>query len=495
MKSASKMSCARQVALALGALSLGALSGGQANADQVIPDDLIVQGSTCMGLDCVNNEAFGFGTLRLKENNTRIDFIDTSTSAGFSTRDWRLEANSSANPGTSHFAIKDMGEDASTGAEGGTALLMLSAGALANSIFVGSNSKVGFRNANPLLDLHMTTADTPAVRFEQTNASGFTAQTWDIGANEANFFVRDVTGGSRLPFRIRPGAPTSSIDIAATGFVGIGTTSPAANLHVSSTTTPKIALESKAAHPSNWQFATAASNGVFSIADLTNTTAPFRINQGAPTDSIRIAGNGNIVLGKLTHCFNGIRSSATGALSCMPSLGQSQGVANADNLSLVTLASTRGAGGGASHGEQSTGAGASAAKSEEAETAATCSEADLTGSWGMVGNTGEGSSSAVMWCDVQLSKAAKAYSIMGKCRSHSVTKDAPASYELRGERSISVTSACKLSGSFKLVGANETVTASIVEGRVQGVGKSRAVGVSRWQSGKTATLQTFVMQR
>ncbi len=151
--------------------------------------------------------------------------------------------------------------------------------------------------------------------------------------------------------------------------------------------------------------------------------------------------------------------------------------------------------GGASHGEESTAAGASAAKSQESETAATCSEADLTGSWGMVGNTGDGSSGAVMWCDVQLSKAAKAYSIMGKCRSHSVTKDVPASYELRGERSISVTSACKLSGNFKLVGGNETVTASIVEGRVQGVGKSRAVGVSRWQSGKTATLQTFVMQR
>lgn len=37
--------------------------------DQVIPDDLIVQGSACVGLDCVNNESFGFDTIRLKENN------------------------------------------------------------------------------------------------------------------------------------------------------------------------------------------------------------------------------------------------------------------------------------------------------------------------------------------------------------------------------------------------------------------------------------------
>ena len=51
--------------------------------DQVIPDDLIVQGSLCVGFDCVNNETFGTDTIKLKENNTRITFEDTSNSAGF----------------------------------------------------------------------------------------------------------------------------------------------------------------------------------------------------------------------------------------------------------------------------------------------------------------------------------------------------------------------------------------------------------------------------
>jgi hypothetical protein len=41
-----------------------------------------------------------------------------------------------------------------------------------------------------------------------------------------------VTGGSRLPFRIRPGAPTSSIDISASGNVGIGTASPSNKMDV-----------------------------------------------------------------------------------------------------------------------------------------------------------------------------------------------------------------------------------------------------------------------
>jgi hypothetical protein len=79
----------------------------------------------------------------------------------------------------------------------------------------------------------MNTTNTPAIRLEQNSGGGFTAQTWDVAGNEANFFVRDVTGGSRLPFRIRPGAPTSSIDINASGQVGIGTASPGTKVDIS----------------------------------------------------------------------------------------------------------------------------------------------------------------------------------------------------------------------------------------------------------------------
>ena len=47
-------------------------------------DDVIVDGSLCVGFDCVNGESFGFDTIRVKENNTRIRFYDTSTSASLS---------------------------------------------------------------------------------------------------------------------------------------------------------------------------------------------------------------------------------------------------------------------------------------------------------------------------------------------------------------------------------------------------------------------------
>lgn len=213
---------------------------GTAVGDQVIADDLIVQGSACIGLDCVNNESFGFDTIRLKENNTRIKFEDTSASPGFPHNSWQLTANDSASGGAEKFSIEDI-----TGAK---VPFTITGGARTNSIFVDSTGRVGLGTSTPVLDLHVSNSNTPAFRMEQTNAGGFTAQTWDIGSNEANFFVRDVTGGSRLPFRIRPGAPTSSIDINSSGNVGIGTASPVKPLHIQrSDGTAMLFVEEKAA--------------------------------------------------------------------------------------------------------------------------------------------------------------------------------------------------------------------------------------------------------
>jgi hypothetical protein len=192
--------------------------------DQVYADDVIIQGSACIGLDCVNNESFGFDTIRLKENNTRIKFDDTSTGTGFPNHDWQLTANDSASGGANKFSIEDI--------TASTVPVTVTGSAPTNSIFVDSTGRVGFRTSTPVLDLHVNTSNTPAMRLEQNNSGGFSAQTWDVAGNEANFFVRDVTGGSRLPFRIRPGAPTSSIDINASGKVGVGTASPSEQLHV-----------------------------------------------------------------------------------------------------------------------------------------------------------------------------------------------------------------------------------------------------------------------
>lgn len=207
-------------------LALALLAAVPAHADQVIPDDLIVQGSICAGTDCVNNESFGFDTVRLKANDTRIKFEDTSVSAGFPSNDWQLTANDTdSGGGGNYFAIDDI-----TGAK---TPLKIMAGAPSNSLHINASGLVGLGTAAPVLNLHIKTGTSPAIRLEQDANSGFSPYTWDLGGNDAGFFIRDLTGGSNLPLRIRPGAPTSSIDIAADGKVGIGNTSPAASLHIS----------------------------------------------------------------------------------------------------------------------------------------------------------------------------------------------------------------------------------------------------------------------
>ena len=209
----------------------GASDGGAKIA--VVAEDQVVQGSLCVGLVCVAAESFGYDTLRLKQNNTRIAFDDTSEGS-YPANDWALVANDTASGGGNWFSLHDV-----TAAR---APLTVAAGAPANALYVDGTGNIGLQTAIPRLDVHLVTSDTPALRLEQSNAGGFTAQTWDIGANEANFFVRDTTGGSLLPLRLRPGAPTSSIDVAADGDVGLGTADPKAALHVHRATAPDVLL-------------------------------------------------------------------------------------------------------------------------------------------------------------------------------------------------------------------------------------------------------------
>ncbi|MFT7553382.1 MAG: hypothetical protein ACI9BV_003716 [Rhodothermales bacterium] len=192
--------------------------------DQQIQDDLVVVGSICAGVDCVNGESFGFDTIRLKENNLRIRFVDTSSSSSFPTVDWQIKVNDSANGGSNLFAIEDI--------DSGTIPFTILSGAPSNSLYVTSSGNIGMGTAAPQVKFHQKNGNTPTLRLEQDRSSGFTAQSWDIGANESNFFIRDVTNGSNLPFRIVPGAPNASIYVAADGDIGFETTTPDGQLDI-----------------------------------------------------------------------------------------------------------------------------------------------------------------------------------------------------------------------------------------------------------------------
>ena len=347
----------RAIALMLGA---SFLTGGKAMADFVIADDLIVQGSACVGLDCVDGESFGFDTIRLKENNTRIKFDDTSTSAGFPNNDWQLTANDSASGGLNKFSIENI--------TAATVPFTVVGAAPTNSLFVDNSGKVGLHTAAPGLNLHISTGDTPAQRLEQTAASGFTAQTWDIGGNEANFFVRDLTSGSRLPFRIRPGAPTSSIDVAASGSVGIGTASPGSKLHVfgAAAADTFAAFGPSAAGSSTDGLnigygggSIGAGAGFINAHSATGSAGKLTLaTDGATRMTIAAGGNvgigttspaavlhttGSVRFAGVANCGAGIQSNASGDLSCLASSRQFKNITGelAPNVALANIMALR----------------------------------------------------------------------------------------------------------------------------------------------------------
>ncbi|WP_417490563.1 hypothetical protein [Maricaulis sp.] len=203
--------------IALAAAAILGLSAPAMSA-QVFATDVIVQGSLCVGQDCANGESFGFDTIRLKENNLRIHFQDTSNSGSFPTTDWRIVINDTTNGGASYFAVQN--------ADAGSIPFRILSGAPANSLYVDDQGDVGVGTSNPVVELQVTDGDSPTLRLEQNGSSGFTAQTWDIAGNETNFFVRDVTHGSRLPFRIEPNTPANTVYMDSTGHVGMGTNNP-----------------------------------------------------------------------------------------------------------------------------------------------------------------------------------------------------------------------------------------------------------------------------
>ncbi|MEM7355992.1 MAG: tail fiber domain-containing protein, partial [Acidobacteriota bacterium] len=129
------------------------------------------------------------------------------------------------NGGANKFSIDDI--------DGGRTPFTIEASTPTNSLYVDSSGRIGLGTNAPVADVHVKTGNTPTVRLEQDGSSGFTAQTWDLAGNEANFFIRDATNGSALAFRVFPGSGTSNaLSIAADGDIGLGTTSPTQALDI-----------------------------------------------------------------------------------------------------------------------------------------------------------------------------------------------------------------------------------------------------------------------
>lgn len=131
-----------------------------ARAQEVIAENLIVQGKLCAGVDCASTESFGLENLKLKHNNTKLLFDDSSTTAGFPATDWRLTANDSFTGGVNRFSLED--------ATAGTVPVTVRGAAPNDSLFVSNLGRVGLGTATPDARLDIEAASAPDIRLTDT---------------------------------------------------------------------------------------------------------------------------------------------------------------------------------------------------------------------------------------------------------------------------------------------------------------------------------------
>jgi hypothetical protein len=191
--------------------------------DTFFADDVSAAGGVCAGTDCTNAEVYGFASIKMKENNTRIKFEDTSASAGFATTDWQISANDTTSGGANKLFVEDL--------TAATVPFLIEGGTPTNTLYVDSNGRVGVRTSTPSRDLTIANPVSVGIRMEQS-ASPF--QAWDIVANNNNFYVRDVNH-EQNPFIIKSSAPYNALVIESTsGNIGLGVATPLYQVHHSS---------------------------------------------------------------------------------------------------------------------------------------------------------------------------------------------------------------------------------------------------------------------
>jgi len=256
---------------------------GDAGRAAPLTGDLTVRNSLCVGGDCADYENYGYDTFRLKENNLRIHFDDTSSTGSFPYNDWRITINDSADGGANYFSIDD--------ATGGRVPFKIEAGARSNALYVdngGSYARIGINTASPSEELDISKDDSPTIRLHQ-DGSWYPLYNWDILGNEANFMIRDTTNSSSFAFRIRPGCATNTLTLSNSR-VGMGTWEPAYSLDVYGTSDRTIA----ARHSAGATAGLVGASGAARIGSLSNHNTEFMANG---TTYATLSSGGNFGIG------------------------------------------------------------------------------------------------------------------------------------------------------------------------------------------------------
>ena len=127
-----------------------------------------------------------------------------------------------------------------------------------------------------------TVDDQTALYTDGTNVGVGTSSPW------ARLAVNPAAGDTNQ-FVVGSSTATSFL-IDNQGFVGIGTSSPQAPLHIEQTNNVKLLLTDTDGSI-DWGLVT-GNTDIFSIQDRTNSTIPLRIEANAPSDSVYITGTG-----------------------------------------------------------------------------------------------------------------------------------------------------------------------------------------------------------
>ncbi|MEQ8923737.1 MAG: hypothetical protein RIE60_23305, partial [Roseovarius sp.] len=110
------------------------------------------------------------------------------------------------------------------------------------------------------------------------------------------FIISDLTAGTR-PFWLLGDAPDNSLYVDHRGYLGLGTSMPQADLHITNKILGQafIRLEESFGPPHSWDVI--ASSSGFLVSDVTGGTTPVIVIAGAPDQSLYIAADGNVGLG------------------------------------------------------------------------------------------------------------------------------------------------------------------------------------------------------
>ena len=180
-----------------------------------------IRNNLCIGLDCDTNESFSgnFNQLEIKANSTRLVFEDSSTAVDFPASDWAIQANDRFSNGEDQLLFINIG----TGAE----ILTIKAGAPASTMVLNDDGRVGLGTEFPTADLHAVSSNTAKIRLEEIVSGA----DWEVsvGNTGIGFFEHNALS---FPFFVENNAPNSAFWIEDTGNVGVGTSNPAAPLHV-----------------------------------------------------------------------------------------------------------------------------------------------------------------------------------------------------------------------------------------------------------------------